>query len=232
MNLSKKLWRLIDYISPVIPGGWRLPLRFYSWSIHKMVEPELIHLFDLCKNYRGAIDIGANHGFYAYKMLQRFKQVYAFEANNCVDFDICHFTHPNLHFYPFGLSNIAAEKLLNIPIQSGVAYDGWASLEERQLSFADKFNRIPVSLQKLDDQEFTKKQPIDLIKIDVEGHETEVILGSLETIRRYLPVLIIENNENQEQLCELLFPLGYSKYTFYQLTGKPLDSPNLIFVCK
>ena len=31
-----------------------------------------------------------------------------------------------------------------------------------------------------------------MIKIDVEGHETEVILGSLRTIKKYKPYIFVE----------------------------------------
>ena len=230
MNIFGKLWRLIDVLTPVIPAGWRLPLRYRAWKWSRSVEPELIYLFDLCKNYRCAIDIGTNHGFYAYKMLQRFQTVYAFDANHSVDFDIKHYSKPNLFFFQYGLSNINTSGFLNIPVQAGVAYEGWASLEERDLKFADNFKQVPVELQRLDDQAFTREQIIDLIKIDVEGHELDVLLGSMETIGRHKPVLIIENNGTQEQISDLLQPLGYRCSHFSEITGMPYPSPNLIYL--
>lgn len=230
MNVSKIIWRLIDYSEAILPGRWRLPLRYFTWIISGNVEPELVHLFDLCKNYRCAIDIGANHGFYAYKMLQRFEQVYAFDANSSVDFDISHYKKPNLHFFQFGLSDQNTKRDLNIPVHAGVAYDGWASLEDRSLSFADDFKQIPVSLQRLDDQPFTRAFSIDLIKIDVEGHELEVLRGAQSTIMQHKPVLIIERNKNQAEIGNLLIPLGYRCSNFSELFGKALASPNLIYI--
>ena len=230
MNFSKIIWRLIDHSKAILPGRWRLPLRYFTWIISRDVEPELVYLFDLCNNFRCAIDIGANHGFYSFKMLRRFEQVYAFEANSSVDFDIAHYKKPNLHFFQFGLSDENIKRQLNVPLQAGVAYDGWASVEDRALSFADDFKRIPVSLQRLDDQPFTKEQLIDLIKIDVEGHELEVLRGAQTTIKRHKPVLIIENNKNQKEICKLLIPLGYRRSSFSEFSGKPLSSPNIIFI--
>lgn len=230
MNWFGKIHRLIDYVSPIIPARWRLPLRYYAWKSSPNVEPELVYLFDLCKNFRCAIDIGANHGFYAYKMLQHFQHVYAFEANSGVDFDIQHYKKPNLHFFQFGLSNSNTEGVLNIPVQAGVAYEGWASLMERELNFADGFKHVPVKLERLDDQAFISAQTVDLIKIDVEGHEPEVLLGALETLRSQKPVLIIEKNENHQQVLDLLLPLGYRCSSFAQITGKQLPSPNVIFL--
>jgi FkbM family methyltransferase len=53
----------------------------------------------------------------------------------------------------------------------------------------------------------------DVIKIDVEGAETSVLRGGLETIKMHKPILLIENGDRND-ICKLLKPLGYQPYFF------------------
>ena len=76
---------------------------------------------------------------------------------------------------------------------------------------------------KLDDVNDLNLDDLSLIKIDVEGHELEVIAGMINIIKKYLPIIIVEiRKDNLENIKNLLFPLNY------QL--KKIDSePNYIF---
>ena len=47
-----------------------------------------------------------------------------------------------------------------------------------------------------------------LIQLDVETYERNVILGAMETIKKYKPVITCENGKDGE-IIELLSPLGY-----------------------
>lgn len=55
--------------------------------------------------------------------------------------------------------------------------------------------------------------PIKFIKIDVEGHEYEVLQGSIQTIKRWKPILLIENN-NSEDISDLLKEYGYTGFLY------------------
>jgi len=50
---------------------------------------------------------------------------------------------------------------------------------------------------------------VDLIKIDVEGHEEAVIHGGLETIRCDQPIVIFECFHGGSEIIKALEPLGY-----------------------
>ena len=52
---------------------------------------------------------------------------------------------------------------------------------------------------------------LDFIKIDVEGFEVDVLRGARETIRRCMPVIYVEYNENHAQICSGLAELGYQR---------------------
>jgi len=231
MTLYRLVSKFLAATHDFFPKRWRLPLRYHALVHSPDAEPELTALPTLCRQFRCAVDVGANHGFYSYKMAQHFETVFAFEANPAEDFDWRYFHRPNLRVFQYGLSDNAAVKTLRIPVRNGLPLVGWGSLETRALPFADAFQEIQIEVQRLDDQPFVQNHTIDLIKIDVEGHELEVLLGGLDTIRRDQPVLIIENNPGQQAaIGALLESIGYSGKTFDGWADKAAAlSPNLIW---
>ena len=60
-------------------------------------------------------------------------------------------------------------------------------------------------------------RPISLIQLDVEGHEVAVLQGAMETLKRSLPALILEDKMGDRQLlqdpwlAEHLLPMGYAQ---------------------
>ena len=60
----------------------------------------------------------------------------------------------------------------------------------------------------------------DLIKIDVEGYENKVLLGAIKTIKKYKPVIYVENNLKQGKYNTINFfkrklsKFGYKPYIF------------------
>lgn len=71
----------------------------------------------------------------------------------------------------------------------------------------------PVRIMKLDDLVAAGRW-VDLIKIDVEGMESEVLKGASDIIRKYRPLLYVENDrlEKSEALIKQLFALDYRLY--------------------
>jgi FkbM family methyltransferase len=71
----------------------------------------------------------------------------------------------------------------------------------------------------------TNPQKIGLVKIDVEGFETEVIKGGLKTFAQQQPDLFVEiyggtnSNKDPEETIRLLTDLGYKAYIFRE--GQP-----------
>ena len=84
----------------------------------------------------------------------------------------------------------------------------------------NKFNnykKIQVHTKKLDDINFTNK--IGFIKIDVEGHERNVIVGGTETIKKNMPVLLIEIEERHAktsifETINFIKSFGYEAYIY------------------
>lgn len=99
------------------------------------------------------------------------------------------------------------------------------------------FRTIEVQTDTLDN--FVKEQnisKIDAIKIDVEGHEYEVIKGALHAFKTYMPVLIIEIEQRHHQqdisvIINELKHIGYACLYFdsntYQLIELNVDPKSL-----
>lgn len=230
MSIYSLTLRFLQATQTILPARWRLAIRYHAWLTSHTVEPELVYLFELCRNFRTAVDIGANHGMYTYKMSRKFEQVFAFEPNHQENFDLHYWKKSNVRVFPFGLSDTPKTAQLHIPIHKGHRYNGWASIGPRQLPFEAAIDQVAIELQRLDDQPFVQQHAIDLIKIDVEGHELEVLSGGLETIRRHKPVLIIEHNEAQAaEIRDLLRTLGYRGMSFSDFSRRHAPSPNQIY---
>ena len=64
-------------------------------------------------------------------------------------------------------------------------------------------------LDKLDNIKI-KENAVDFVKIDVEGHELQVLQGAKETLLKYKPVVFVEIfSENEKKVHEYLTRLGY-----------------------
>jgi len=73
-------------------------------------------------------------------------------------------------------------------------------------------NKITVNVRKLDNiVKELKINRIDLIKIDVEGGEADVLKGSINTLKKFHPKIIVEawNESYLSKIKKILEPLGY-----------------------
>ncbi len=82
-----------------------------------------------------------------------------------------------------------------------------------------------IDVKPLDEiEEIISQRSIDLLKIDVEGVETEVIKGAIETLRKTKYVMV--ETSHMHHLESLLKPLGFKKYdmekhgTYYNVLFK------------
>jgi len=70
---------------------------------------------------------------------------------------------------------------------------------------------IPINSITLDSLKINKK--VVGLKIDTEGHEHRVIKGGLDTIKKDMPMIIMEVNQESFNDCRnMLEPLGYKTY--------------------
>lgn len=110
-------------------GTRRLPFEYYMHVLDGTREPELKHLYRICPNFGVAIDIGANVGYYTFKMAKHFGRVYAFEPNSEISAPIRLSGLDNVCLMDKGLSNTERQTVLYIPVVDRLALSGWAGLE-------------------------------------------------------------------------------------------------------
>ena len=157
------------------------------WNINKWYEEGMIKFIH--NNYKGGtfIDIGGSIGNHAVAFSKVADKVYTFEpliqyafhlkANLIVN------KIENVFLYNLGLSNRNGITRMFNDDRS----DGGGTITED--------GEILIPVMKLD--EFSLEN-VKLIKIDVEGHEEEVLEGAKETIKSQLPDLFIETSTYQE----------------------------------
>jgi len=154
------------------------------------------------------IDIGASYGFLSASFSKFFKNVFAFEINSdvnkCLQKNLKNFS--NVHIMNVGLSDCNTTKKLYVDPK----LTGCASIEYVQ----DNIDLLEENVIVLDSLNLSN---IDVIKIDVEGHEYSVLQGSIETIKKDSPILLIEmftyrnniHDANRKKCIDLLRSLNY-----------------------
>ena len=169
-------------------------------------ELEIQLLRNFINNESIVYDIGANIGYHTVAFSKLAEHVYAFEPNNKnLDLLIKNTkTLDNVTIYNFACSDKNAimhieDFDLDVPGNYG---------EMHMLETGQTCNTI-----RIDDLKDIYAP--DLIKIDVEGHELQVLLGSIETIKEYKPKIFYEaHGTDLDKIYELLTNLDYKLYWF------------------
>ena len=152
-------------------------------------------------------DVGANIGIYSmsYAILFQSARIYSFEpvpdTYTSLEKNIRKnpLLLPRITPFNFGLSNSNIELELSIPSKlQHERYDLNNNINSGLFSVHGKGeDKVIGSFKTLDSffKEELNIKKIDVIKIDVEGHEFEVLEGAKDTITQNKPIIIMEFNE-------------------------------------
>ncbi|MEI7848571.1 MAG: FkbM family methyltransferase [Chloroflexota bacterium] len=171
-------------------------------------DAELESLGQIIRSGDVVIDVGSNIGTHAVFFAQKVNpggMVYAFEPQRVTFEYLC--------------ANLALNGLLNVvPVQAGVG-DRHAEVNIPVLdpTVLQNFGCLNIEGHAVGD--LVKILPLDslglkrcnLIKIDVEGMESQVLRGAEQTIRNCKPFLFVENNsrEGSPELVKQVMELDY-----------------------
>ncbi len=188
-----KFWRRLGIrrkLARLTPARARLPLKFLWRRFQRTLEPEASFLLEQRWHRGTAIDVGANEGLYSYALAKLFDRVEAFEPNETASADLQDYDCPRINLHRVALSRNEGERTLHVPILAyGVVSSGWGSLEREILPPSENVTTQIVQTRTLDSYVF---ENVVFIKIDVEGHELQVLEGATETIARCRPVILLE----------------------------------------
>jgi FkbM family methyltransferase len=143
-----------------------------------------------------AIDVGASVGNYALAMSKavgRDGRVIALEPNPAVFSELVASTWAS-RVSPLNLaaSSRPGWAKMTVPVdQDGCQQEPLATLEPRD---EDQCRTFEVRCARLDDL-VGGSRPVSLIKVDVEGHEADVLEGASELLERHRPALVVEIEE-------------------------------------
>ena len=176
-------------------------------AIKKSYEKELEIIDKFADKSKDALDIGVYRGVYSYKLSSNFKKIHSFEPNPLLfpylEKNLKRIV-PNIQLYNIALSNKDGEIDLKLPLRSKSIFKdnieelfklGAASIHPTKTF--ENFKNIKVKTSQLDNIKLDNK--IKFIKIDVEGHEIEVLKGSENTIKTNRPVLLVEIEKRRSQ---------------------------------
>lgn len=237
----------LDYKKNVIRrktiNGINYDLQLCQWMEYALyfgIEDEnKLPLYNLIKRDAVVFDVGVNFG----ETLLNFAQlagingkVYGFEPMNYIYKKCLHNMSLN-HFKNIVIENLAISDsnqslIINEPSNSNSGGTYVLKTIENQLTdnlvkaiTLDEYIRI------------AKIEKVDVIKIDVEGFETNVLLGAVNTLKRHKPTLYIEvcdenlkrGNSSSIELITFLENLNYQitqpgsniKITFENIMGYP-----------
>ena len=168
-------------------------LRSEEW---REEEIEMALLSALVDPRREAVDVGANVGHYALRLSRLVSRVHAFEPHPRLSYVLSRSMPANVVVRNEAVSDQMGTAVLIVPFFERPV-EGMASIasENRVYSAARGLTRIRISSTTLDS---LADNNVGFVKIDVEGHETSVLSGATELIRRQQPTFLVEVEERHK----------------------------------
>ena len=174
-----------------------------------------------------SIDVGVYRGVYSYQMSKLSSHVHSFEPNPLI--------YPyleknlkriisNMTLYNMALSDKSEIVDLKVPKRFKVLIEknyeeafklGLATIHKENSLGKNQFSMFKVKAEKLDN--IIQNRKIGFIKIDVEGHERNVLVGAEMIIKKYKPNLLVEieerhTNEKIENILGFINDFGYKSF--------------------
>ena len=149
-------------------------------------EPVRKKSFEFVANKGVALDIGANVGLWTSDISKEFRKVIAYEP--VADFRECLQRNVNLENVNIEACALGNE---NTFIDMIITEENTGHSHVNPESKGS--GKIP--MYRLDDLELRE---VDYIKIDCEGYEYNILLGSEQTIKKFKPVIVIEQKFHKD----------------------------------
>ena len=185
-----------NFLRSLVPTSVQVPVKYMINKWRSQLEAELQLLPFLVKRGETVIDIGGNRGQYTYALWQLGSKVQVFEPNPVCSqiFMAWASNKDSVTVHPVGLLDQPGEAVLHIPVDEfGNEHDASASLGD---GIAANTRDEKVLLSSLDSFAFEK---VMFVKIDVEGHEYNVLQGGEKLFLRQRPTILIEIKQRHKK---------------------------------
>jgi FkbM family methyltransferase len=174
-----------ELVKDAFPSVW---LQWHFMRRPKSAERELSYLDRVIPDGAVTVDVGANCGLYTRRLARLSREVHAFEPSQQMARLLRRTSARNVSVHEIALSDHDGDAELFIPQgEDGLVY-GLASLEER-VGSSGRSIAAHVPIARLD---AVIDQDVAFVKIDVEGHELNVLNGAVELLERCQPVFLVE----------------------------------------
>jgi FkbM family methyltransferase len=189
---------------------------------YRRAEPELGQLAELCGSGGVMIDVGAWYGPWSQRLARRADRLIAIEptARHQVLRKILPASADVIHA---AASDQAGTGEL-WTVGHGTGTEGMSSMRRREIHGGS----LSVPLIRIDDLD---AKDVRFIKIDVEGHELNVLRGAQETVQRERPRLLVEVEERiqpVEPLISLVTGWGYTGWVLFRGAWRALEDFDLV----
>ncbi len=202
----------------------------FNELVKTTLEPELFLIKELVSDQSVVFDIGSNVGayLYAFEKIVQPGNIYGFEPNQNLFLNLKKL-FGKINLLNIAISDVSENAELKIPIINNVAYEarGTLNLDFKEIDEND-FTLINIKKESLDNYVLKNGiSKLDFIKIDVEGHEFQILKGAINTLKQFKPTLLIEIEQRHHkfpisQIDDFLLELGYSKYFFLKKENRIL----------
>ena len=132
-----------------------------------------------------AVDVGANVGLWAKPLTEKFNRVIAFEpleqVYSCLEKNIAGL-NIEIHKHALGSVNDKVDMVFDAENTGG--------------SYVSEVGQGSIDIKRLDDLNLPK---FGLLKIDCERHELEVLKGAIDTILKYKPIIVCEQQADTNE---------------------------------
>ena len=221
--------KIVKQIYIFIPDSKKLNFLYYLYFLEKNAEYEVFNLKKLINKKGSALDIGANYGLYTFGLtkVKNVNKIYSFEPNSHLTKNFKK-NNKKIKVYNYALSDKNSIKILAIPIINNYEYHGWGSVETGKNIWPKKFvvfKKKKVSCKKLD---FFNFKNINFIKIDVEGHELQVLKGGKKFFLKNKPNCLIEVRKKNLPNVKKFFRNLNCNYSF--IKNNQLHESNYLFI--
>ncbi|MEM9213367.1 MAG: FkbM family methyltransferase [Cyanobacteria bacterium P01_F01_bin.150] len=209
--------------------GWSLFPRHLAKKYFykdKWAEPEQAIVPIFLNKDTECIDVGANRGRYTALMSMFSRYVHAFEPSPGCLANLRDLCLPNASIYPYALSQSAGVAEYFFPIEDDLHVNTLGTLDRSVIASYPKIDNYSVETSTLD---VLFDKPISFVKIDVEGHEMEVLAGGKKLISEQKPVFLVEAEERHranalQTIQDFFSDFGYQGFYAWDGAILPLSS--------